>query len=185
MARNKFDPNEIIEYSDYAEIILYDRDNNEKARTKIDLARVPDIVGTKWYLKDNGYVATNNYRGNGYTYLHILIAGNNTKNRYVDHIDGNKLNNKACNLRIVTPEQSGMNKGIRSDNKSGRTGVHWSKDKQKWCVMICYNQRHVNLGYFQTYVEAVNRREAAEKEFFGQYMPDNTRSNKKISFDSI
>ena len=178
MPRSKFDPNEIVKYDNYAEIVLYDKNNNEKARTLVDLERVDDISGVKWYQKDNGYVATNNYHGTGYAYLHTIIAGNVPKGMYVDHIDGNRLNNRIINLRVVTPEESGMNKGIRSDNESGRTGVHWSNNNQKWCVMICYHKKHINLGYFDKYEDAVRRREEAEREYFGQFMPESFRSHR-------
>ena len=64
--RTKFDPNEIILRDDRAEIVLYDVHNQEKARAIIDLEDVDAISSTKWYQRPDGYVATNNYRGDGY-----------------------------------------------------------------------------------------------------------------------
>lgn len=49
--RTKFDPNEIIVHSDYAEIVLYDRYNYEKARATIDLEDINAISSTKWYQR--------------------------------------------------------------------------------------------------------------------------------------
>ena len=48
----------------------------------------------------------------------------------VDHIDGNSLNNKIENLRIVTKEKNARNLKKRQDNKSGVTGVRFHTDKR-------------------------------------------------------
>ena len=85
------------------------------------------VSGVKWYRRPDGYVATNNYKGNGYVYLHSIIIEKTNNKTYVDHINGDRLDNRRNNLRIVTPTQNGMNKRISSKNTSGRTGVHWAK----------------------------------------------------------
>ncbi|MDD4804793.1 MAG: hypothetical protein PHN69_06540, partial [Candidatus Pacebacteria bacterium] len=53
--RTVYDPNEIIKHDDYAEIILYDIDNKEVARTKIDLDDVDRCSKYKWNY-NNVYV---------------------------------------------------------------------------------------------------------------------------------
>jgi len=174
--RNKRDPNEIIICPDHAEIVLYDSKNFEKARALINLESVPIVIGTKWYQRPDGYVATNNYKSMGYSYLHAVLLGKGSgKSIYVDHRDGNRLNNTMANLRLATPSQNGMNKKIRSNNTSGRVGVHWSKTQNKWCAMICVKGKHVNLGYFHTIEEAIERRKKAETEMFGEFTPDERR----------
>lgn len=169
--RTKFDPNEIIVHSDYAEIVLYDRHNQEKARAIIDVDRIDDVIDTKWYQRPDGYVAANNYRGRGYTYLHSVVLNKNDNSVYTDHRDRDRLNNRESNLRVATPSQNGMNKNVRSNNTSGRVGVHWSEGNQKWCAMICSHGRHINLGYFDDFDDAVTRREVAEREYFGEFKP--------------
>lgn len=169
--RTKFDPNEIIIHSDHAEIVLYDRYNREKARAIIDADKVDDVINTKWYQRPDGYVAANNYKGQGYTYLHSVVLEKDSCGTYVDHRDRNRLNNKKSNLRIATPSQNGMNKCIRSNNTSGRVGVHWSTTNRRWCAMISDNGRHINLGYFDDFDDAVACREAAEREHFGEFKP--------------
>lgn len=169
--RTKFDPNEVVVYDDYAEIVLYDRYNQEKSRAIIDSDDVYVVSSSKWYQRPDGYVATNNYRGMGYEYLHAVLLKKDGRELYVDHRDRNRLNNRKSNLRIATPSQNGMNKKIRSNNTSGRVGVHWSTSNNKWCAMICDNGRHTNLGYFDDFSDAVACREAAEKERFGEFMP--------------
>lgn len=167
--RTKFDPNEIITHSDYAEIVLYDRYNHEKARALIDIDNVDDVIGTRWYQRPDGYVAANNYKGQGYRYLHSVILDKGGRSVYVDHHDGNRLNNRSYNLRFADYSQNGFNKGIGRLNKSGRVGVHWSKTNKKWCAMIRAYGYHKNLGYFDNFDDAVKCREAAEHEYFREF----------------
>lgn len=170
--RTKWDPNEIVLHDDYAEMILYDVHNQEKARVIIDVEDADIVSSTKWYLRPDGYVATNNYRDSGYSYLHSVLLDKSDRRLYVDHRDRNRLNNRKNNLRIATPSQNGMNKSLRSNNTSGRVGVHWSASNEKWCAMICNEGRHVNLGYFENFDDAVKCREKAEHEIFGEFKPN-------------
>lgn len=176
--RTKFDPNEIILHADCAEIVLYDLHNQEKARAVIDYDAVKKVADAKWYQRPDGYVATNNYRGRGYTYLHSAILDKSTDSTYVDHRDGDRLNNRAHNLRIADYSQNGFNKRLGRRNKSGRVGVHWSKSNGKWCAMIKAYGYHKNLGYFDNFEDAVRCREAAEREYFGDFKADNERVSK-------
>lgn len=169
--RTIFDKNEIIVDGQYAYIVLYDKCCNEIERTKIDKCNVNLIKDYKWYLRKDGYVATTNYNGK-YTYLHKLICNSNSK-KYVDHIDRNKLNNTMMNLRTADGSENQMNKGIRSNNTSGKVGVHWNKDNSKWCAMICVRKKHINLGYFEKFEDAVNARVNAEKKYFKEYRASN------------
>lgn len=178
--RTKFDPNEIEIKEDYAEIVLYDKNNEEKARAVIDVSSIEMVRGIKWYLRPDGYVATNNNKGEGYRYLHSVILGEKGEHNYCDHKDGDRLNNRAENLRVASPEENGMNKRIRSNNKSGRTGVHWAKNRKMWCAMIGCHKKRINLGYFESYEEAVDARKEAEIRFFGEYRASDKRASKKI-----
>ncbi len=171
--RNKFDKNEIIVDGNIAYIVLYNKNNEEVARTKIDAFNVELVSNIKWYLRPDGYVATNNYNGK-YKYLHKLICSNNNK-IYVDHKDRDRLNNTVENLRSADDSENGMNKGIRSNNTSGKVGVHWSRGNKKWCAMICVKGKHINLGYFDDYNEAVKCRIDAEHKYFKDFKVLNER----------
>lgn len=171
--RNKFDKNEIVIMDDVAFIVLYDKQNNEVARAKIDSFNVNIVSSAKWYLRQDGYVATSNYNGK-YQYLHKLICTDKGK-LYVDHKDRDKLNNTIENLRCADGSENGMNKGIRRNNTSGKVGVHWSKHNKKWCAMICIRGKHKNLGYFNDYEEAVKCRIEAEKKYFKEFKAINEK----------
>ena len=174
LSRTIYDPNEIILDRDYAFILLYNKECNEIARTKIDTKNLEKVQNYKWYLRPDGYVATNNYNGE-YAYLHCVIFGKKNKN-YIDHKDRNKLNNTEDNLRDATGSENQMNKGIRTNNTSGKVGVHWAEEQNAWCASICVKGKRINLGYFLTFEEAVACRENAEKQYFKEYRTNNEKT---------
>lgn len=54
---------------------------------------------------------------------------------FIDHIDGNTLNNKLSNLRLVDAALSARNRGVYKNNTSSITGVHmYDKDG---CCYVC------------------------------------------------
>lgn len=169
-SRTAHDLNEIIEYDTYAEIILYNIKNIECGRAIINKHNVDKVKKYKWYLRPDGYVATNNC-DDQYVYLHHLILGTDLE-LYRDHEDRNRLNNLENNLRLANWSDNSINKSITSRNTSGRVGVHWAKDQELWCASIGYKKEHKNLGYFSDFNEAVKVREEAEKKYFGEYNPN-------------
>ncbi|AGO47322.1 HNH homing endonuclease [Cellulophaga phage phi19:1] len=68
----------------------------------------------------------------------------------VDHIDGDRLNNKLDNLQWIT---SRMNV-CKSKTSKGLTGVSWHKLNNKFISNITISGKKIHLGYFDSEVEA-------------------------------
>jgi hypothetical protein len=68
---------------------------------------------------------------------------------FVDHIDGNKTNNKIENLRGATLSQNCMNQKISTRNTSGTKGVMWHKRDKKWFVQLRVNSKCHSFGYYE------------------------------------
>ena len=164
--RSIFDKNEIIEYEDYAEIILYDKHGNEVARTMIDLEYVDVVKNYKWCFL-GGYAYSYQLKQ-----LHRFIM-NPSEDMVVDHINHNKLDNRKCNLRVCTHQENGWNKDPISTNTSGTTGVIFDKSRNKWLARIEFNGKQIHLGRFKTKEEAVEARRQAEIEYFGEFASNN------------
>lgn len=88
---------------------------------------------------------------------------------YIDHIDGDGLNNRWENLREATPSQNSMNQKIRSDNASGCKGISYDKRRGLWYAYIDIEGSRVHLGRHENKDEAVVVRLAAEKRYHGEY----------------
>ncbi len=89
---------------------------------------------------------------------------------FVDHINGDGLDNRKANLRLATPTQNvwnskcGMGRG-----KSQYKGVKWHKHVKKWAAVISVNGRRRHLGYFIDEKEAARAYDKAAKEGRGEY----------------
>lgn len=83
----------------------------------------------------------------------------------IDHIDGDKLNNRIENLRSVDGVTNRRNMPIQKNNTSGHAGV--TRRGQKWVARIGSGRRgsRVHLGVFETKDEAVAARGKALKQY--------------------
>lgn len=82
----------------------------------------------------------------------------------IDHINGNRKDNRPCNLREADRTMQARNAATPSTNKSGIVGVCWDKSRNKWAAFIHLNNRIKHLGRFNDFQDAVARRKSAEKE---------------------
>lgn len=162
--RTIYDPNEIIEYNDYAEVILYNRKCEEVARALIDLDDINKTSQYKWSLNNKGYIR--NTKNNLLLHRFIMDC---PKDMEVDHINHNPLDNRKSNLRICTHQQNLRNKSLQCNSTSGIVGVSWSKTFNKWKSYIMIDNKYINLGLYNTKEDAIKARERAEIEYFGEY----------------
>lgn len=82
----------------------------------------------------------------------------------VDHINGDKTDNRWENLREVSPTENAMNCRVRSDSVTGRTGVRLNRRKGwGYYSVIKHDGSDIHLGTFDTFEEACAARTAAEK----------------------
>ena len=129
-----------------------------------------DYLGQwKWHLSDGGYAKRNRLKGEvGSSMIRMHRVINKTpKNLFTDHINGNKLDNRKCNLRNANKSLNGLNRGKNKNNTSGRTGVSWNKRRELWESYITYQRKKINLGIYADFEEALNVRKAAELKYFG------------------
>lgn len=132
----------------------------------VDAADYEEVSKYKWYAKRHGATvyATCIQRGR-VVYMHRMImrAG---KGRIVDHIDGNGLNNRRCNLRVCTHQQNQANRGP-CGGSSRFVGVHRHKDK--WQAGMRCRGEYFYLGLFEDEVEAAQARDRKAYELHGAY----------------
>ena len=80
----------------------------------------------------------------------------------IDHINGNRGDNRLINLRSVTRKTNLRNLSMSRRNKSGIIGVHAVRGG-KWNAQIKRNGKSVSLGTFPTKLEAANARRLASQ----------------------
>ncbi|EBQ0838277.1 HNH endonuclease [Salmonella enterica] len=86
-------------------------------------------------------------------------------NGVIDHINRVRDDNRFSNLRDISVAENNLNKSVRSDNKSGISGVNWDITREKWRATGQINRKQKHLGYFKNIDDAV----AARKAFCRKY----------------
>jgi histone acetyltransferase (RNA polymerase elongator complex component) len=90
-------------------------------------------------------------------------------NLFIDHIDGNKLNNHFSNLREVTTKQNNEHRGKQKNNSTGYKGVTFNKRLEKFIAQIQHNSKQLHIGTFDTALEASQAYEQKAKSLFSHY----------------
>lgn len=90
---------------------------------------------------------------------------------HVDHINGNKSDNRAGNLREASNAENMRAVPPKKSNRSGASGVMWDRARGQWRAQIKVNYRLINLGRFSTKDAALAARQKAERQYFGEFAP--------------
>ena len=67
----------------------------------------------------------------------------------IDHVNGNKQDNRVENLRPATRAQNSQNARVRKDSLSGVKNVSWHKPLKKWLVSMRLDNRRTHIGVFE------------------------------------
>jgi len=97
--------------------------------------------------------------------VYVMVHGEIPEGMEVDHINQLRTDNRIENLRLASRADNSRNRTRHSNNISGTTGVHWSKDKGKWRAGIRVNGEYKSLGCFTDLEDAVAARKAAENTY--------------------
>lgn len=126
------------------------------------------VANNVWTLDGNGYVCRN-IKGR-LERMHTFVLERATgkkipKGMYVDHINEDKLDNRLCNLRIVSPQESSRNMPLKSNNTTGVTGVSKSSKGNGYRAYITVDKKRMTLGTYPTIEEAARVRHCAEQKY--------------------
>jgi hypothetical protein len=116
-------------------------------------------------LKPNGYIEGMIFRvaHKAHRVIWALAHGEWPAND-IDHLNGNRVDNRLCNLVVKSRAENSRNAKKRNNNTSGITGVVGSK-YGTWRAYICFNYKQIYLGSFATIEEAAAARLAANRKF--------------------
>jgi hypothetical protein len=88
----------------------------------------------------------------------------------LDHIDGDKTNNRLANLREASRSENNINRSVPRSNTSGFRGVSWHKRVRKWEANIKFGGRQKHLGYYSCPAEAHRAYVEAATKLHGDFI---------------
>jgi len=133
----------------------------------IDTEDLPKLG--KCHCKNTSYVWTN-----GNNICHTILGHASNMDNVVDHINGNKLDNRKQNLRFCSNSQNAANAKLNLRNKSGHKGVYWFKSANRWRAEIKVLGKKKYLGTFTEVDRAAAAYNTAAEKYFGEF------SNKEL-----
>ncbi|MGE0126653.1 MAG: HNH endonuclease [Blastocatellales bacterium] len=152
---------------------------NSHKKTIIDDWRYNALAKYRWRLYARGrkeYVIrytsvrspNSKWRKGIRVWMHRVIA-RTPRGLSTDHINGDTLDNKEKNLRVVTIAQNNMNRKIGVNNTSGYKGVTWVGFRRVWRAKIKKDGKTYHLGYYKSISKAARAYRSAAREMFGEY----------------
>ena len=110
-----------------------------------------------------------------------LLSYNEYPSAIIDHINGNRNDNRLSNLRLATPGENAYN--VRKTDRitsSSYKGVYWDKSCDRWIVRVAKDQKTVYVGRFITELDAAKAYDIAAQELQGKFAclnfgPNNAR----------
>lgn len=129
-------------------VVMVDDDDYEK------------LIAYKWSF-NNGYANSSRVG-----MMHRVIMGN--PNGQVDHINGNRADNRRCNLRLATQKENSQNK-TKFWGKSKYKGVLWDNKSECWQSRIFSQGKSIFLGNFRNEQNAAQAYNEAALKYFGEF----------------
>lgn len=103
------------------------------------------------------------------THRLIFLLFNGHLPEIIDHINGNKLDNRIENLREVTPQENAFNSKISKSNTSGIKGVTWCKGRNKYKSQVQKDGKTHFLGYYDDILAAENKVKEHREQLHGEF----------------
>lgn len=171
--RSMFDANEFEIIDEGVWIYCFNRKNEPSGKFLIDRCDLDEVIKKKWRFWKGQY-CTGNFQP---IQIHqFLLHPNN--DQVVDHINGNRADNRRCNLRVTTQAKNTINRALSTNNTSGIAGVCWDKARKRWAPEIKMDGIKCHLGRYIKIEDAVYARYLAELILFKEFR--STRNDDRI-----
>lgn len=132
------------------------------------------LCGLKWRFTNNGLRSSitrqvvKGGRIQNRCIYHDILGIEPSRRNPVDHINGDPLDNRRCNLRLATPRLNAANRGPQRNNASRYKGVS-KTPAGRFSARIKDGVKVRRIGNFATEAEAALAYDAAARAAFGQY----------------
>ena len=162
--------NAILTQARLKELFHYDPDTGIFVRKKTVCATAKEGQVSGYIHTASGYwITCIDYVDYKHHRLAWLYMTGRYPKEWLDHINGDRKDNRFVNLREATKAQNSYNSGIPKTNTSGYKGVYWSGQVSKWFAKIVIQKKQINLGFFTDKEDAHAAYVVAAKRFHGEF----------------
>ena len=138
--------------------------------------RAAEDICVKWNTRRAGTAALGSIPKSGYCTGHLLGAHvkahrviykmiHGEEPEFIDHINGNRADNRIENLRPVTLQDNAKNRRMNASNQSGAAGVQYSPRLRKWVAAIGVGAKNKHIGVYNCFTAALIARKLAEQKY--------------------
>jgi hypothetical protein len=157
-------------------VLLRARSGEVRAYALVDADRAAEVLADRWHLDSDGYVKrwTPRFAGKQWAiYLHRQLLGVLGDGAVEgDHINGDRLDNRLRNLRLVSHAANGQNRNFCNTGSSRFRGVTWDRSRGVWIAQARLAGKLHHLGRFQSEVAAAQVVDAWRLEHMPFAQPD-------------
>lgn len=130
---------QILDYNPDTGIFTWKINKGGKAKC----GTIANSIDSKGYIR----IQINNKRNSAHRLAWLYIYGS-FPNNMIDHINGNKIDNRIYNLREATVNENQYNRKVPINNTSGIKGVYFDKSRNKWVAELKCNSKKIHIGRF-------------------------------------
>lgn len=157
---------ELISHEKLIGLVDYDPETGAFTRRK----RVNQVLGEMGFVDRQGYrrihLLSKVYRAHRLAWFYMTGTWPYGE---IDHINGDRQDNRFANLRACTHIQNNHNQTVRRNNSSGVKGVYWSKSLRKWRGQVCLNYRIHHTPAFESIEDAAEAVRLLREQLHGEY----------------
>ena len=171
----------MITAKDVEDVLIYSPETGVFIWKEKNANDMPDLrLRNAWNTKFAGKVAG---RSSGGGYIQLLVKGKycyahrvawllmtgSWPEKYIDHINRRKTDNRLLNLREATQAENLRNTKMHSDNMSGVKGVSWYPRDKLWRARLSKDGKQVYLKYFKNIEDAERAVISERKKLHGEF----------------
>lgn len=149
----------LFRYDPETGVLTWNPRDNDDRWNRVFADKPAGGVDGKGYVR----IRTEGNNWNAHRVIWKMVYGEEPE--YVDHINGDRADNRLMNLRSVSKLENARNARLARNNTSGVSGVHWRSKDKRWAATIHNKGALVRLGQYRLFEDAVAARRAAEQKY--------------------
>lgn len=145
--------------------VVFVRASNKDEYILVDIKDWDNLKDICWHITKSGYAA--GIHNGKFIQMQSAIIPDIPDGCERDHINKNRLDNRRCNLRIVS-KLDNLHNRVYKNKTSIKTGVCWYPLTKQWLAYITNKGEYIRLGLYDNEEDAIAVRKQAEVDIYGK-----------------